>query len=325
MKYKTYLILILSITFLIIASAVTINYIVDPYGIFKKDFHNQKIEPNQHFVKMKLLLNNPTKYESFIFGSSRVGNIDINKIPNQERFYNMTYSEGLPKEFLDDIKLMINSGIKIKTILIGLDEFSFRVDPKKHLQQPMKMPYPENPENVTKFYMSYLMKMPNPMIIKSSLFNKKSSYYDILNSGRQLQPQIDTKIENNPEVHINDPKFNKPMGYRGNRIKETLEELQELKHIASQNNICLIFFINPIHKTTYLDTNMTEFQEFKQGLANISSYYDFSGVNSITSNNYYYYETSHYRPLVGDMIIAKLFDIQTVPIPDDFGKRVNLN
>ena len=171
MKYKTYLLIVFSFTLCIIMGAMLVNYKVDPYGIFKQNFDNQRIEPNQHFIKMKFVLNNPKKFDSFIFGSSRVGNIDVRKIPSEERFYNMTYSEGLPKEFLEDIKLMISNGVKIKTLLIGLDEFSFRVDPNEHLQQPMRRPYSEN---LLKFYMDYLLKAPNYKIIKSSLSFKIS-------------------------------------------------------------------------------------------------------------------------------------------------------
>lgn len=315
MKYQKYCLRIVIITFSIIITIVMINYVVDPYGIFKYSFDKQITEPNQHFIKMRYIINNPTKYESFIFGSSRVGNININKIPINENFYNMTYSEGLPNEFLNDIKIMIDKGVKIKTLLIGLDDFSFRVNPKEHLQQLMRKPYQED---IIEFYINYLLTVPNPLIIQSNLCDQPKTYFDIYGSGRPLHPQVDIDIENEPIIHINNHKFNIPTEYRGNRIKETLNELEEINQIACKNNIQLIFFINPIHQTTYLDTNKLEFNDFKQGLASISSFYDFSGINTITINNYYYYETSHYRPIVGDMIIAKIFGIDGIA-PDDFG------
>ena len=40
----------------------------------------QITEPNQHYLKVKYVLNYPDKYDSFLFGSSRVGKIDVNKI-----------------------------------------------------------------------------------------------------------------------------------------------------------------------------------------------------------------------------------------------------
>ena len=51
-------------------------------------------------------MNNKKKYDSFIFGSSRVGKINPLKIENG-KYYNMTYSEGLPREHYQNIKFLI--------------------------------------------------------------------------------------------------------------------------------------------------------------------------------------------------------------------------
>ena len=80
-------------------------------------------------MKVRYLLENPTKYDAYCFGSSRVGNIDLTKIEDGHRYYNMTYSEGLPEEWLADVKIMLKHQVTIKRILVGCDDFSFRVDP----------------------------------------------------------------------------------------------------------------------------------------------------------------------------------------------------
>ena len=69
-----------------------------------------------------------------------------------------------------------------------------------------------------------------------------------------------------------------------------------------------MIFINPIHKTSYLANNITNFNKFKKELSQFTDYYDFSGLNKITTDNLMYYETSHYRVKVGDMIINEIFN-----------------
>lgn len=108
-------------------------------------------------------------------------------------------------------------------------------------------------------------------------------------------------------------------------MEQALRDLRDIRQLADRHGIDLIFFIHPIHVVTYLDNNLEEFDEFKRRLARITAYYDFSGVNEITTNNYYYYETSHYRPIVGDMILARLFpesagNCRSAPMP--FGVQV---
>lgn len=276
------------------------NYALDSSGLFNTDFSYPRVEPNHHFVKMRYLLANPDKYDAYCFGSSRVGNIDLTKIDNGYRYYNMTYSEGLPHEWLNDIKILLKNQVKVKQIMLGIDDFSFRADPALHESQYLRIPYRE--DNV-KTYLSYLLKMPS----KPARTDGKESIYDIYDSGRPLHPQPDAEIEANTAKHLADEKFTKPVAYDGNRIKQTIADIKEIQAICEQNHIALIVFINPIHFVTYRANNLDEFNAFKRELAQVTDYYDFSGENEITTNNYYYYETSHYRPLVGDKIVHRIF------------------
>lgn len=299
---------------LILLSLMSYNYFTDIYGIFRSDFSQPRpTEPNQHFIKVKYLIENPNKYNAYCFGSSRVGNLDFKKVKNINNYYNMTYSQGLPKEWLDDIKILLKNNVNISQILLGIDDFSFRSDPKSHEFQYLLIPYKENN---FKTYFSLLLKKPSkPDFLQTK---DKSNFFDIYDSGRPLHPYIDEQIEKNIEKHIKDKKFNKPSKSYGNRIDKTIQELSEIKEIADANNIELIVFINPIHQTTYLSNDLDEFNNFKSQLAKITNYYDFSGLNYITTNNYYYYETSHYRPIAGDIMLTRIFN--TLPNTEtDFG------
>lgn len=116
-------------------------------------------EPNQHFIKMRYLLANPTKYDAYAFGSSRVGNIDLAKINNGRQWYNMTYSDGLPAEWIADIKLMLARGVQVKELLIALDDRSYQMLPESHLHDYMRLPYRE--DELLRTYMVYLLKRPS--------------------------------------------------------------------------------------------------------------------------------------------------------------------
>jgi len=313
-----------------ITSVYLINYIVDNYSIFKEDYSKLYREPNQNYIKMNFLLNDKHDFDSFIFGSSRVGKINPKNITNG-KYYNMSYSEGLPLEHLENIKLLINSGIKIKNILIGFDDFSYEVDPSKHLTQPMRLPHYNtkiNNMDVIQFYNYYLAKKPSVSDILKTIKQivskdySKTSNFDIYNTGVPIVPQeIEDYIENNRDKHINDVKFLKPTYYRGNRIIKTLLEIEEIITLLKTHNIEYVLFINPIHKTTYLDTNFDNLQTFKYELSKLTEFYDFSGLNSITTNNYYFYETSHYRTIIGDLIPYRLFNTSN-KVPEDFGVLV---
>ena len=108
----------------------------------------------------------------------------------------------------------------------------------------------------------------------------------------------------------------------GDRMVEALEELRETVDLLKTHGVRLIVFINPIHKATYLATGLDKFFLFEKELSGITSFYDFSGLNSITTNNYYYYETSHYRRNVGALMLARIFNDSSVKVPEEFGVLV---
>lgn len=299
---KKFTLKVLTIVLVIIALVMCYNYKYDTYGVYNKDFSVPRVEPNQHFVKIEYLIENPSKYNAYCFGSSRVGNIDLKKIHNGYNYYNMTYSEGVPGEWLEDINILLKHHVAIKQVMIGIDDFSFRVEPQRHNNQYLRMPYKEN--NIYT-YISYLLKPPS----KPSYDTNSMSLYDIYDSGRPLHTWADDKIESDVESHIHGKAFSEGSPYVGERIQQTIAEIQKIKEITAANDIELIVFINPINLLTYCGNNLAEFDEFKRELANITDFYDFSGVNDITKNNYYYYETSHYRPMVGDMIVQRIFEM----------------
>ncbi|HOW35840.1 MAG TPA: hypothetical protein PL155_05440 [Candidatus Omnitrophota bacterium] len=308
-----------------LGSLAIYNYTLDPYCVLGKDPRYNNIEPNIHFLKRNYLKKNKNKYDSYIFGSSRISNIDVKKIPGGV-YYNMYYSESIPPEELEDIRWMIKEGFVIKNVLIALDDFSFKIDPKGHGSKTLyRRPPPGNLLEDFNFYLSYVFAQPDFKILKSVLKKNKdgeSTLYDLYDTGEFLRPHVDKRIEKDIPGHIKSSTFLETTHYGGDRIKETVKIMAEIKEICEKYNIGFKFFINPLHKTTYFDNDIDQLNKFKRELSRVSGYWDFSGLNSITTNNYYYYETSHFRSMVADMVIARIFGLRNIRIPDDFGYYV---
>lgn len=332
--FKIWTITVFWSVIVLVGLVVAINVVVDSYGILRTDFSRQSQVPNMNFVKIKYLIANTKKYDSLLFGSSRVENIDVKKISNG-LYYNMTYPVGVPQEHFENIRFLLNSGMSIKNVMIGLDDFSYRVDPQQHRSDLELQPHPAvSGKKVQLFYSEYFLKLrkfiPQLTAYIRHNYTKRNSpsetriIYDIHETGRILCPACDEDIERNVDAHIHSGGFSKPfhsVGDTGDNITNTLATMKEIVALAKHEHINLIVFINPIHRTTYLDTNLSQFALFKKELASITDYYDFSGLNSITTNNYNYYETSHYRPFVGDMMLKVMFGKPDVNVPPDFGFR----
>jgi hypothetical protein len=309
------------------------NYILDPYGLFRKDFSWQFVEPNSSFIKVRHVTENPGRYDCFVFGSSRVGNIDVRTIKNY-RCYNMTCNGGLPHEYLDNLRYMLKNGVKMKLVLVGLDDFSFKSDPAERLSQPLRHPYPPVlNQHLAPFYLRYLFALHAQHIMRpviegywGRIMGKEGTprvYYDIPNTGQTFAPGADRAIEEHPDAHRKDPKFTEKIeSVTGDNMKGTIDDLAQMVNLLKVHGIRSIFFMNPPYKNWFLDLNLDDFGRFERELAKLTDFYDFSGLNSITKDAYNYYNPSHYRLPIGDIMIARMLDYKTIPLPADFGVLV---
>lgn len=299
-------VIFISIPIVIIAFLYAIyNLHYDPYGIFHSDLSKQIVEPNQHFIKMRFLIKNPGKGKKVIFGSSREGNLRAELFG----YYNMSYSEALPAEIYDDITLLLKSGVNIKEILIGFDNISYLVNQELHKTQFLRKTYSNNFSDL-KTYFEYLFIRPGLNIHKEIVNPHKfnTDWTQLFISGRPVHLSIDSAIDNFPEQHINDPKFNIPVwqNYYIPRIDQAISEIKNIVDISHNHNIKLTIFINPMYKDVYLKQNFVDYFSFLRKLANITAYYDFSGLNKITENKMNYYETSHFRVKIGDLMLGRM-------------------
>jgi hypothetical protein len=313
------------------------NYRVDPYGIFNylnvDLWYEPGCEPNQHYAKMRHLINDKHSWDSYLFGSSRAGKINPTLIPGGS-YYNMNYSEGLPGEHLEDIEVLLENRIPIKNVIIGLDNFSYTMRPEDHSDQIMRHQYDAIALKRIVFLIKYLCSAPQLNIIKNTGHapSESSINFNIYGNGMQKLDKIDSKIEENIDHHFKSERFIKANNIPFDKVSEdkymkimddTIKDIIAIIELSKKYHINLYFFINPTHNKFYLQGNPYHFLKFKEKLAQITNYWDFSGFNTVTTNNYYYYETSHYRPIAGDLIICRMFNCSNLKVPDDFGVFVN--
>ena len=280
----------------ILVPLMSYNFYTDYFGVFHTKLTDRYNEPNMRFIKTRYIVNNPTKYSQFIFGSSRCGKILGNFYDS--KVYNMYYSDGLPIEFYEDLKIFIENDVTVQKVYIGLDEFSFKIIPSKHHSQLLRKRFHNDFSNDLASYLQFLIDPPKLKKVPFSI----ATTFDFENSGNPLHFEVDSLINASPADHINDEKFNKPIFYHGNRADKTIEEIMSLIRLCEKNNIETIFFMNPIFINTYTQYPIKDLHSIKRKISSITNFYDFSGVTSVTTDRMNYYETSHYRYAIGDSI-----------------------
>lgn len=314
--------------FIVLSPILYFNILEDPYGVIFGNYGDSKLEPNKRYLKSNHVLNNPKRYDSFIFGSSRVNALDPTKIIGN-KYYNMTYSSGVPSAHYQDICNMLSHGLEIENLLIGLDFEGLLYVNRLRVNDLLRKKPPSNFLDKIKFFTSYIAYMPSWNYV-NLYYTKASPSIDrtmVFESGITYNSYFDSLSLESKIFHHSAKRFMIPSSAENlpTQIELAINEIKNIVDIAKENNIKLQFYINPIHAKTILYLNLDAYFEALKELSKFTEFVDFSYLNSITTNNLFYFETSHFNQKVGDLVIARVFNQAHPELPSDFGRYVDSN
>ena len=224
------------------------NYYFDMYGVFLKKRNFIDFTPNERSLKNYHFINsNRTK---LIFSDSRGG--ILNTKDNFNKWYNMSYSMGVPEEFLEDLHEFLKKGKKIEEVIVFIDEVSIFEIYQNHENHLIRKKMDLN--GIDKF--QYLFVLPSidvfNEIIKS--FRKKeiidkSIIYDIYNTGSIIEKNFIYNFEPVECFEINETENYSEMEQFFNRKFLVLKKIQEL---CMQYEIKINFISHPFSNKNYL-------------------------------------------------------------------------
>ncbi|MCT7566810.1 hypothetical protein N5T96_10765 [Aliarcobacter butzleri] len=310
MKAKLYIILFFIGSLIIFMILPLFNYINDQWRVLTSDYKVSYggIEPNTTFLKTKYLLENKNKYDILMMGSSRIGNLDSKLI--SDKAYNMTYSFGHILTHLNNLKVLLDNGVTVKKIFLGIDDFYIFKNPKDFNIDYLRKPYKNNLMEKIDFYKFYLLKKPldRDIDIFFNKYNLNNSTLIIDPSNMSARKEREIYISNNQKEQKQ--KLQSPilLGYNENfRTNEVLNEILEFKKLCDFNNIELITMFFPQFYNVYLAYNQNEIEKFKRGLAQITEFHDFYNLDDYTFEEKYWFDTSHFVPTIGNKILESVF------------------
>ncbi len=331
MRSKKWLKIFLFLSTLGVAFVSIINYVVDPFNIFHTNILKIEFQQNERFIKIEYLEKNNEKFNGYIFGSSRVGTtvpIVVEKYIANSSIYNFTISGANLYDYEKHLAYFINQKYPIKTLYLQIDldnMAGYGRDPNDYLMKAHPYVSGQSLINYYKMYLTGFFPVNIKLKIEKNIDNFNPINYK-WNIGSWNIPSKDKLIDKNCNKFVNSvPSFNthnqRIITY--SKRVENINSLLEIKKLSDDNNIDLIVFITP-HNQNMMDSFVIDqYLEFLSDISKIVSFYDFSGYNSITTNNCNYYESSHYLPTISKLIAAKIFNDKETYVPTDFGIYVN--
>lgn len=324
MKPKKFLISFLAIAAIAMGAVAAANYHLDYYGVFHPEKEIFTTGINDRIAKMRYLLmdDNFNKYDSYLWGSSRVMKTDTQV--TGKRTYNMGSPSGMFRDCLGQLQLLIKHRAPIDTVYLGIDDFSYLKDYSYVKAQAFGYSYQEDITKDADAFSYYLFR---PSIIQHALREpEEASGVTLLHqTGTRFVPEkIEKAIESDPVPYVNSSRFSKggPVLTTEEIYQKNLQTLREIISICKENHIQLKVFFNPIQMNAYLASDFQWMQRFKKDLSKLTDFWDFSGVNYVTENNYFWYDMMHPRAFICDKILDTVSGQHKITWVPDFGVYV---
>ncbi|MBL7691153.1 MAG: hypothetical protein JNM41_06145 [Flavipsychrobacter sp.] len=309
-------------------------YIVtDPYKVlyhydsyYGKDTRNTMTLCNG-YIATQTFINNYKKeqYDSYIMGNSRslFYNIaDWSPHISSDKCYHFDAQLEPLWGIERKVRFLDKNGVKIKNLLMVIDESVLRNKPSENFYFTIKHPAISEKSywafqwhflktyldrNMLENYIGYLFTH-NPKF--TSLFLNIDLKYDPLHNEIKYA-QFEREIQTNPDSfyaarkHIFYDRDSTVQRYSKARIgADQRKLLQNIKSILDKHNTDVRIVISPLYNQEKLaKSDLAELVSiFGDGVV-----FDFSGINKFTQSKYNYYENSHYRSTVAKAIMDSIY------------------
>ena len=348
MSSKKFLKIVLGLSFFVAILIGGVNYVVDPYGIYKTNIFQNKPEQDKNIRLAKVVKVEELKPVSISLGTSRT---EYGYDPNHEYFSKPSYNLAVSAASLYENRLYLEHAIKqenLKEVILVVDWRMFN-DPKMRKLDDFENSF--NVENIYKQLFSVdLFRSSLNTIIKQKV---KSSYLE--NGQRDWyfnQENIDKQGGHLKVMNKDEESYYKKSDfkYNSNIYQDTKEssfdDFRKILELCYQNNIKLDIVFGPSHirqweaydyyqdiETWYkwkkdvvlfVEKIADEQEKTPYRIMDFSVYHELTAETVPTNPKEkmkYHWEASHYKKELGDIVLDRLLDISPYK---DFGVELNI-
>ena len=324
MTAKRWFIIFLVIMLVAFGTVAALNLIVDPFSVFGDrlySWYSYGMTNNPKTAKFAYVDNRPGQFDAFIVGPS--GTSGISPLVLEEytglRWYNM-FNYGADLDYTERLIKYLVSVHDPEKIILCLPVVSARSYGREATgltnDQPLKMfwraPFVfANPK--------YSMRKID-QAGKRSYFQSGTDVFDH-ETGTYNKTRRDAEAIGDMERYLENNSIFAKMWFEPMRLKamdETVAAVESIIEICERNGTELTVITTAMIAKNCKGYNADDVLEFYERISALTGFWDFS-VSSISFDTRYFYDLTHFRHSVGDMILARIFGDENLFVPEDFG------
>lgn len=330
MSSKKWNIMFFIIIIVCVGIVLAMNLLVDPFKAFNSsiyDWDSYAFTLNPRVAKVSYFEETKEVYDGYVIGPSGTSSIPVKKLneEDQANYYNafvygadmlnntlMTQyliEQGTAKHIIISVspKSASEYGIESDPITYGLH---YKFGERSRLQYTLDYAF-VNP----RYAFDKMVKMSNDSFVQAThdVFDITTGSYD--KSLRDIEKIGDLdQYLGNYEFFLNYRELHQEL----DATDLFVQDIESIKQLCQEKDIDLEILLFPLYGgyADYYDED--EVAVLYNKLAEVTDFWDFS-LSGISKDPRFFYDASHFRNSVGDMIIEKMRGKTSLYMPDDFG------
>lgn len=328
-------VLVFLVTVLVLAALLAaLNLAVDPFGAFGDrllSWFSYDETNNPRVAKLTYLEQHHDEYDSYILGCSSTSSFPVDAFNEayDASFYNLIMY-GADMRDCEKIAQYLIEHYEVKNLILNVyldngltyDEESDRLTKNLH--------YKEDPDtSALSYYTRYLFADPRYALAKLNalrtdtilpqtfdVFDERTGCYD--KRVRDAEPigSAERYLESYP-VFADYPHQTLSLPY----TEQCMQSVAAIKALCEEAGVNLIVAAGPVYAEYLKNYEPETVAHFYRSLAQVTPFWDFSS-SSVSCEMRYFYDGTHFRNNVGEMICARMTGRNDIWIPDDFGTYV---
>ena len=334
MSSKKWVLVFLVTVFVLAALLAGLNLAADPFGAFGDKllgWFSYDETNNPRVAKFTYLEQHHEDYDSYILGCSSTSSFPVDGFNElyDASFYNLIMY-GADMRDCEKITQYLLENYTVKNLVLNVyldngleyDEESDRLTKNLH--------YKEDPDtSALSYYTRYLFADPRYALAKLKalrtdtilpqtfdVFDEQTGCYD--KRVRDAEPigSEEAYLQSYP-VFTDYPRQSLSLPH----TEDCMRSVAAIRDMCEAAGVNLVVVAGPVY-AEYLKNYQTEdIAQFYQSLAAVTPFWDFSS-SSVSCEPRYFYDGTHFRNNVGEMMCARIAGRTDLWMPDDFGTYV---
>lgn len=309
------------------------NILTDPFGAFGDrvlDWWSFNETNNPRVAKFSYLEEHHEEYDSYIIGCSSTSSFPKEQLDEylDANFYNLIMYGADLLDVEQYVRYLLDH-YTVKNLVLNVyvgnaQRYDAESDPLTD-----SMPWQVDGSSPLAFYARYLFadprygwdklqKLRTDSVIQDvhDVFDVESGAYD--KSRRDVEPVGDlaSYLAEYP-VFSNYPRYKTEV----DQMENCMKSVAAIRDMCREAGVNLLVVTPPLYWDHINQLAREDVENFYTRLAEVTPYWDFT-VSSVSRDPRYFYDEAHFRNCVGKMALARIFEDDTVYIPEDFGVYV---